>query len=184
MLTDRFPEAVRVSGEVYSIRSDFKTALRIMQAFEDENLTALEKQAVMIDLLFPNVPPDLYGAQKAALKFLDCGKTRDAEKAAGRVYSFTKDGQFIYSAFLQTYGVDLQTADMHWWKFVAMFNDLSEDTTFEKIRMLRDRHNRGRLTKEERAVWFECRELLDLDYEPPDAETLAARERFENLLRG
>ena len=184
MLTDTFPTAVRINGECYPVRSDFRTGLKIMEAFEDTRLTAQEKQAVMLDLLFPNIPPDIGAAMRAAVKFLDCGRTREEEPPGGRVYSFTKDAQYIYSAVLQTYGVDLQTADMHWWKFVAMFGDLSEDTTFEKIRIMRDRHNRGKLTKEEQAAWAECRELLDLEYDGPDEETMAAREKFDSLLRG
>ena len=77
MLTDTFPTAVRINGECYQVRSDFRTALKIMEAFEDPKLTAQEKQAVMLDLLFPDIPPDIGAAMRAAVKFLDCGRTRE-----------------------------------------------------------------------------------------------------------
>lgn len=186
MLTDAFPQAVRVCGNVYPVNTDFRVGLKIMEAYEDPRLTRWEKQSVMCGLLFPQMPPYYEPAVKAAIKFLDCGKDPREDTGGPRVYSFTRDADFIYSAFLQTYGVDLRDPEtrLHWWKFCAMFGDLSPDTTFETIRSFRDRYNRGKLTKDEKRIWFENRELLDLDFEGPDAETLAARENFEKLLRG
>lgn len=182
-LTDRFPTAVKVDGEVYEINTDFRVGLKIVQAFEDPKLTNFEKQAVMCGLLFKNVPSNYAGAANAAKKFLDCGE--EAEAPSGpRVYSFTKDAQYIYSAFLQTYGIDLQTAEMHWWKFCYMFGDLAEDTTFAQMRSLRDRKARGKLTKEEKQLWMRLHDILDLEEEQEDAETKAAFEHFESLLRG
>lgn len=185
-LTDTFPSAVRVNGEVYPVNTDFRVGLKIMQAYEDPQLTGFEKQAILCGLLFLNIPDDIEAASRAAVKFLDCGRVQDEPTERGRVYSFTRDADYIYSAFLQTYGVDLRDPDthMHWWKWCAMFGDLSPDTTFETMRSFRDRHRMGKLTKEERRVWAENRAILDLDYDGPDAETLAAREAFDRMLRG
>lgn len=184
-LTDAFPGRVKIGGKLYEINTDFRVCLRIMQAFEDARLLWFEKQAVMCGLLFPIVPDDFEAACKAAVRFLDCEKP-PTEYTGNRVYSFTRDADYIYSAFLQTFGVDLKDPQthMHWWKFCAMFGDLSPDTTFENMRLFREKHNRGLLTKEERQIWTENAELLDLNYEPPDAETREAIEKFERLLRG
>ena len=182
-LTDKFPTRARVNGKVYELNTDFRVGLKIMQAFEDKQLLDFEKQIVMVALLFKEIPSAFEAAVKAAIKFLDCGHEPSGH-IGGRVYSFTRDADYIYSAFLQTYGVNLQTAEMHWWQFCAMFGDLSPDTTFESMRTLRDRHNRGKLTKDEREVWFRMRDMLDLEIEPADAETRAARENFDRLLRG
>lgn len=43
---------------------------------------------------------------------------------------------------------------------------------------------RKKLTKDKRRIWLESRKLLDMEFDGPDAETLAARENFEKLLRG
>lgn len=182
-LVQKFPTAVNVSGEVCKVNTDFRVGLKIIQAFEDPRLTNMERQGILIALLFPNQPKDFYGAVSTGIKFLDCGKPK-RESTTGRVFSFTKDADFIYSAFLQTYGVDLQTADLHWWKFVNMFSDLSPETTFERIVSLRIRRNNGKLTKDEQIIWVEAREVLELDEVEDDAELLAARENFERLLRG
>lgn len=185
-LTDAFPTKVEVSGKVHTLNTDFRTGLKIMQAFEDEKLLPFEKQFIMCFLLYKKIPDNFQDACKAALCFLNCGKVQQETEAGCRVYSFTKDAELIYSAFLQTYGVDLKQSRtlMHWWKFCAMFGDLSPDTSFDIIRSFRDRHNRGKLTKDEQLVWMQNAAILDLDYEEPDTETLAARERFDSLLRG
>lgn len=186
-LTDQFPHAVEINGAVCEVNTDYRTGLKIMQAWEDRRLLNFEKQALTVGLLFKNPPDDLPEAMRMASKFLDCGRVYTSDDMdGGRVYSFTRDAEAIYSAFLQTYGVDLKdpSTSMHWWKFVAMFNDLSDDTLFERMVSMRSRYRRGKLTKEEKELWYSMADVLDLDREPEDEETAQARENFEKLLRG
>lgn len=39
----------------------------------------------------------------------------------------------IYAGFFQQYGLDLLTADLHWWQFKALLSGLSENTAFMQI---------------------------------------------------
>lgn len=187
-LIDRFPEAVRIDGETYPLNTDFRVGIRIMMAFEDAKLTDFEKQAVMCGLLFQKMPPDFHRACMAAVKFLDCGeepsKGDDERPHSDRVYSFTKDAKYIYSAILQTHGVDLQTVEhLHWWKFCAMFGDLREDSAFQNIVSLRRRASKGKLTKEERQAWYEMQDILSLQERAPDPERDAALAEFDRLMK-
>ena len=47
-LTDAFPTKVEVSGKVYTLNTDFRTGLKIMQAFEDKKLLSFEKQFIVM----------------------------------------------------------------------------------------------------------------------------------------
>lgn len=47
-LTDAFPTKVEVSGKVYTLNTDFRTGLKIMQAFEDKKLLSFEKQFLVM----------------------------------------------------------------------------------------------------------------------------------------
>ena len=188
-LVDRFPDAVRVNGTIYPVNADFRVGLRIMCAFEDKRLTEWEKQIVMCSLLYRDSQPEDFGAAcAAARKFLDCGEDRredDDAPVRGRVYSFTKDARYIYSAILQTHGIDLKEArTLHWWKFCSLFADLRDDTTFQNIVSLRRRHERGQLTKEERRLWVELQPVLSLDDPEPDPERDAALAEFERRMKG
>ena len=46
-------------------------------------------------------------------------------RRAARAFDWLIDSDYIYSAFLQQYGIDLETADMHWHKFLSLFNGLT-----------------------------------------------------------
>lgn len=180
-LCKRFPESVRIDGVIYPLNTDFKVGLKIMEAYEDPRLVMVEKQIVMCGLLYKTMPEDFSKAVRAAVKFLDGGDA-PKEVKGGRTYSFVKDAAYIYSAMLQTHRVDLQTAEMHWWKFKALFMDLGEETTFQRMVGLRYRRERGMLTKEEKRVWVEMEDILTLDEADPERE--AAERAFERQMRG
>lgn len=181
-LLNRFPEAVRIDGVQYGLNTDFRVGLRIMAAYEDPALTGLEKQLVLCGLLYQKQPPDFSKAVRAGVRFLDGGEP-PGERVGGRKYSFTQDGAYIYSAVLQTHGVDLQTVDyMHWWKFRALFLDLREDTTFQRMLSLRSRREKGLLTREEKRLWMDMADVLELREADPERDR--ARAEFERRMRG
>lgn len=176
-----FPEAVRISGVRCPLNTDFRVGLRIMVAYEDPRLTGFEKQLILCKLLYQEQPPNFERAVREGIRFLDCGET-PREPMGGRTYSFTQDWAYIYSAILQTHGVDLQTARMHWWKFRMMFLDLREDTTFQHMVSLRRRKEKGLLTKEEKRLWVDSADLLEL--REPDPERDRAQAEFDRWMRG
>lgn len=121
--------------------------------------------------------------QKATL-FLNGGHagTDDEDDVVHpRLYSFGKDADFIFSAFRQTHGIDLETADMHWFKFLALFMDLGQDTTFCHLVGLRKRIKTGKATKEERAAASEMGDLIDIP--EPDTRTPDEKEAEAEFLR-
>ncbi|MDD2921476.1 MAG: Gp15 family bacteriophage protein [Anaerolineales bacterium] len=159
-----FPESLLVDGKDYLIRADFRSCLTIMLAFEDDSLTQQEKQSILLQVLYPAVPDDALEALQQAQWFLNGGKeSKNEDKESSlRVYSFTKDAEFIFAAFRQTHGIDLSTADLHWWQFLALFMDLGADTTFCALIGLRKRVKTGRATKEERQAARELGDVFDV----------------------
>ena len=115
MLT-RFPESVRIDGVRYPLNTDFRVGLRIMSAYEDPQLTRFERQVVLCRLLYQEQPSDFTQAVREGVRFLDGGE-QPRETGGRRLYSFDQDGAYIYSAILQTHGIDLQTVKMHCGKF-------------------------------------------------------------------
>ena len=179
VLVDALPDAVEIGGIEYPIETDFRAALRVILAFEDDELTGFEKQAVLLDNLYPERPHDLQGALEQAIKFLNGGQGQDEEDSDDslRLYSFSKDAGFIFAAFRQTHGVDLETAEMHWWKFLALFLDLGAETTFCQLVSLRKRIKTGKATKEELKAYRDMRDVIDLP-EPRTPEEKASLTEF------
>ena len=183
ILTDLLPTAVEVNGQEYPINSDFRACIRVILAFEDPELTGYEKQMVMLKTLYPQQPDDLQVAVQQAVKFLDGGHAGDGEDSGPqlRLYSFEKDAGFIFAAFHQTHGIDLETANMHWWKFLALFMDLGADTTFCGLTGLRKRIKTGTASKEDRQIAREMGEAFDLpEFMTPDERS--AESEFMKLL--
>jgi hypothetical protein len=179
ILFQQLPRAIEISGREYPIRSDFRDCLRIILAFEDNELTVMEKQLVLIDNLYQECPPkdDLRKALELGLRFLDGGgegKDEGTSEPAMRLYSFRKDGDFIYSAFQQTHGIDLEAIEyLHWWKFLALFMDLGNETTFCSLVGLRKRVKTGKASKEERLAAQQLGDVFDV----PEVDTRSLQEK-------
>ena len=52
IILDGFPATIEVAGKNVRIDSDFKNCLRIIMAFEDEELTIAEKAGILLQLLY------------------------------------------------------------------------------------------------------------------------------------
>jgi hypothetical protein len=186
ILVDDLPEAVEVGGKSYPINTDFRSCLRTIMACEDGELTGYEKSMVILTNLFPKIPDDLDAALEKAQWFLDGGERQQEqteERPQPRVYSFAKDSNFIFAAFRQTHGIDLQTVDLHWWKFIALFMDIGQDTTFSQLTALRKRVKTGKASKEEREAAKELGYVFEIaDTETRNLDELEVEDEFMKAL--
>lgn len=154
-------------------------------AFEDNELTPQEKQIILLSNIYQICPNNTEYALLKANEFLNGGKSDEEENETGlRLYSFSKDANFIYAAFKQTHGVDLNKDNLHWWIFLALFMDLGADTTFCNLVSLRKRIKTGKASKDERAAAREMGELFDVpDIDTRTLEEKEAEARFMSLVR-
>jgi hypothetical protein len=172
---------VEINGIEYPINSDFRTCLRVILAFEDDELTGYEKQLLMLSNLYPEPIEDTQAAIEIGMKFLNGGKTGEDEEGGPRLYSFEKDANFIFAAFKQTHGIDLDTEDLHWWKFLALFMDLGSETTFCNLVGLRKKIKTGKATKEEKQTAEEMGDMFDIP--EPDTRTPDERDKEAEFMR-
>lgn len=186
VLVYRLPTTVEIDGKEYPLNTDFRVGLTIMEAFEDTALADKEKQMVMLELLYPEIPENITKACELAVKFLNCGEEPQSGngEASLRRYSFTQDAKYIFTAVLQTHGVDLERTEyLHWWKFQYLFMDLREDCFFSRLIYYRTQRDKGKLTKEEAEYCRTIRHILDLP-EDRDERAQTAADEFMRLLRG
>lgn len=187
ILVDALPTAVMLGGQETPINADFRSCLKTVLAFEDGDLTQIEKQAILLRNLYP-VPPigNIAEARRVAIKFLNGGQEEDDNSDdVSRVYSWEKDANLIFAAFQQTHGIDLETANLHWWKFIALFMDLGSDTVFCQLVNLRRKIKSGKASREEKEA---ARSLGDV-FEVPELDTRTLEEReaeaeFMRLVKG
>ncbi len=181
-LINKFPTKIQIDDSIYDINTDFRNCIKIILAYEDDNLTIEEKTYIMLMRLYGEIPDNQEEAIRKGILFLDCGEEQNNADSP-RTYSFSKDGKYIYAAIESSNtNLDLETIEyMHWWKFCYKFLEIGKDTTFSNIISLRDKKNRGKLTQEERNIFIESRAILDLDYESEPSEE---ESKFMNLFDG
>jgi hypothetical protein len=178
ILTDQLPDAVMIGDEEVPINSDFRPCLRTILAFEDDDLTTYEKQVVMLQNLYPTIPEDLEMACRQASKFLNGGEDGKKEEVQEtvRLYSFAHDDDLIYASFRQVHGIDLETAELHWWKFTSLFMAiLGTDCPYGNLVGLRKRLADGTASAEEKKAAEEMGDLIEIPQ--PDTRSLAQREK-------
>lgn len=140
LIIDELPNSVSVDGADYYINTDFRIGIMFEQLMLDNSVNQDDKLFHALHLYFGDyIPRNFPAAVDGLLWFYRCGEDDDlvvkkAHKAAEkRFYDYDFDAPYIYAAFKEQYGVDLQDAPLHWWKFRAMFKSLRDDTEFRKI---------------------------------------------------
>lgn len=174
VLTDKFPTKINVNNKVLRINSDFRNCIKIIEAFEDDELFDEEKYLILIKRLYTDEvkEEDLEQAIIKGIKFLDLGEENENnEENVKRLYSFSKDDSYIYTGIRQSHNIDLNSIEyLHWWNFVYLFLDIGQDCMFNQLVYYRKRKNEGKLTKDEKKVYISMRKILDLDYEEENEE--------------
>ncbi|MGN9161215.1 bacteriophage Gp15 family protein [Clostridium sulfidigenes] len=168
ILIDLLPKEVNIEGEDYKINSDFRTSILFELLMQDSSISEEDKIIQALELYYPILPKDLNQAIEKILWFYRCGKDEVETKNKGtgkstNVYSYDYDDDYIYSAFLDQYGVDLQDVNyLHWWKFKAMFKSLKEDNEIVKIMGYRAMDLSKIKDKEQKAHYTKMQELYKI----------------------
>ena len=139
ILIDTLPKTVYLNEEEYDINYDFRISMIFEMLMQDNTLNDDEKLEQALELYYPIIPDNRSEAIEGIIWFYKCGKEDETEgkgtgKSAQQIYNYNFDDEYIYSAFLDQYNIDLQDIEgLHWWKFKAMFRSLKEDNEIVKI---------------------------------------------------
>jgi len=177
ILIDRLPNEI----DGIPINTDFRVCILFELLMQDCELTDSEKLSLAIDLFYSEEVVDYQTALKNIVWFYSCGKEA---KASGKnqkiIYSFEHDAEYIFSAFLSEYNINLNRIEyMHWWEFKALFTSLSENNLFNKIMGYRAINLSQIKDKETRKYYRD----LQIKYKLPDQRTETEKERdFANAL--
>ena len=114
----QLPQALTVGGIEYEIRSDFRSVLRIIAAFADDELTPQDKIYVTLRQTykdFGKIPQkDYVEAYEKAMWFVNCGE-EPQEKTTPKVIDWKKDEQLIFPAINKVAGQEVRLVQyMHW----------------------------------------------------------------------
>lgn len=183
-LTETFEDVFEYDGEEYQVDMAFDNILIVFEVLKDGELTDAQKVETALYRLIEE-DPDIPIQEKSELlesiidHFLIDEKAEDMvprdimgnpmpvqKKEAS--YSFTYDAEYIYSSFMQAYGIDLfeQQGKLHWKKFAALLQGLPDNTMLMRIIDIRQRElPTGKGTEKERAQLLKLKQQYKLPEE-------------------
>lgn len=192
ILTEKLPVSLRVKGREYQIQTDFRKVLdyeeHVKPDAEDRDiiLAVFEMYKRNTEILKADIFPE---AMEKLNWFISCGeeqKKRPSNAVLGinrnRPFDFKVDGGLIYSAFVQTYEMDLYEVEyMHWWKFNALLADISKDCRFSKVMEYRtiDLKNKN-LSKDQKKLYS----ALQSYYKIAESKSQEEKDFVKALLEG
>lgn len=139
ILTEKLPEYIVVNGEKCHIKTGFRNWIVYEIIVGNPNLTDEQKIALVLPLCLKKLPSSIETAVKACNEFYCGSREKKMEQVENQspLYSFLFDAELIYAAFMSQYGIDLNKADMHWFKFRALFKGLSSNNRIFEVMKVR-----------------------------------------------
>jgi len=179
------PKTLTVNGEDVPINSDYRAALVIFEALNDDKLSASNKSLTMLEILYAfNIPKDTNEAIKQAIWFLDIGDSvkNKAPEPAGKTIDYKQDEQLLFAAVNAVAGHDVREDEyMHWWTFYGWCQSISPESTISHIAHIRAKRSKGeKLEKHEQKYYYENRYLIDLQSDVLNYEEMVRALRGED----
>jgi hypothetical protein len=181
-----------IDGVECPINSDFRTVLRCYEIQGDKEELSKEELLKILLLFYKKQKMFTEEHVNKMYWFFSCGrekgKKRFPRKIAGindkQPFDFEKDADLIYAGFMQQYGIDLQTEDMHWWKFMILLENLGSGTRLNKVMEYRtiDTNNKN-LSKREREFYKAMQRYYGIDVKVPEMSE-RVKQIEEALLKG
>lgn len=202
ILVDLLPNTVEVGGVEYPIATDFRTSILFEQAVCDPDIDEDSLAKLVLDYYYPGVTitkNNMAGLIEQALKFYKGGFDIEDNKVEcedeysegeeeindEKIYDYDYDAPYIFSAFMQQYGIDLQRVKyLHWWKFKAMLTSLQEDCKFCKILEYRSINLSEIEDEKQRSFYRKMKEVYKLRTKQVISEEKKSKQIAEMLKQG
>lgn len=165
-LSRKLTDELVLDEDVYPMNISFNKVLKVIELVNDEDVEELYKPYLALQIftdvdftqaLTPEQATAIFKMifeehirvipAKDTAPVLDLAgnpiksKIRSKSQSEGtkRLFSLKYDAEYIYSSFLQAYGIDLIDAQnsLHWKKFNALLNGLPSDTKFAEVLKIR-----------------------------------------------
>lgn len=187
LLIDPMPSAITVDGIDYHINTDYRYWIEferiIFSKDNDENIIIKVLETIFKGKTLPPLE-QIETVWQELLKFYtrdkQTKKINSSSKSATQIYDYDYDDDYIYSAFLQQYHIDLCDIEyLHWWKFRAMFASLTDDCKISQIMSYRAIDINNKMSKEEQAFYRRMKNIYAIPLSKSEQQKL---DELENAL--
>ncbi len=174
--------------EGYRIDSSFQTGILISMCMSDDELNEQEQLVIAVNLLFEDEIPPMDIAISGIAWFMSANNYDNYEgikPSSVKLMDYNVDQWRIYSAFRSQYHIDLNTADMHWFIFRGLLDNLSE-CSFTDVIQLRQKKIPSYLSAKEKEEFKKKQKIYELGKtgKAADADlSEAEKKRVEEFLK-
>lgn len=194
-LTDELIDEISIDGEIYKLDLWFDTVLRFFELMDDSDFNDHDKVVTAFHMLVDVGDADfdikvMYETVQQVVNTLildtESEKKKTGDAPAKKTYDLKQDAPYIFSSFLQEYGIDLieQQGRLRWEKFTALISGMRDDTKFKEIigiRMAKIPSGKGSEAEAKRMRELKEAYALDVSQETKEEEMNAM---FNNYLSG
>ena len=187
-MTYELPEALEVNGKSYSIRTDYRAILTVLEAMNDPDLKDEEKALVAFQIIyedFEDIPVDDYEeAFKKLMWFIDNGEdSTDKPSSKARMIDFEQDAKILIPAVNRVAGREIRGEDgIHWWTFLGWFMEIGE-CTYSTVLTIRSKKAKGKKLEKHEQEFFDANKKMVIIQPKLTEEEKKAEEWLNNFLR-
>ena len=145
LLTEPIETIVRLGNRKYRVNAAFNVVLDVQRLYKEDlpdevkieqALRMLVENRFRVWCLSMKGKSELL--QEIVKQHIDLPR-RPPSKSNQRLIDFELDGEYIFASFYQDYGIDLEKEQglLHWKKFIALFQGLSDKTKIKEIMRIR-----------------------------------------------
>lgn len=178
----RLPETVCIGGCEYTLHTDFRVILQILQCLQEQELPEILRWRVALGLFYGSPVPPAHRAEAMAYlaEFLRCGQPEG--KPGAKLIDWQQDAQCIIAGVNAAAGCEVRALEkVHWWTFLSWFHAMPPGQ-LSTVVSIRDKLRRGKqLEAWEKEFYRENKQSVDLR-RPETAEELSEKERLNKLL--
>lgn len=170
------PTSLEVDGELVKIDSDFRTALLVMQMYNDRALSLQSKHGLMLSMIYSVVddngevvstlPENVEEAANKAIWFLNIGmEEQDNVESKPRLIDYEKDSQHLFSAVNNVLSREVRSDDyMHWWTFYGFCQSIDDSSLMSNIISIRSKRASGKkLDQGELEFYKSNKDMIDIE---------------------
>jgi len=181
------PTSLEIGGVGFSIRSDYRAIIDILQILEDSDFEQDEKEMCTLIILYEDYESIPYEhrieALEKAYQFISMydDSTPNAEP---NTMSWEQDAQLIIPAINKVIGKEVRTEQyMHWWTFMSAYMEIGQGLFSEVINIRQKKRQGKRLDEFEREFYRKNKELVDMKPKLSKEEE-ERKKKINDLLNG
>jgi Bacteriophage Gp15 protein len=181
----RLQDYIMLENKKWMIRTDYRVVLDCFEAFNDIELSDIEKWIVCLKNMiveYDTLPLHLYESAMTEINHFIAIDFDESQKIQKPLLNWEQDEQMIFSAINTVAKMEVRAVEyMHWWTFLGYFNNIGE-CLFSTVIHIRSKKSKGKkLEKYEQEFYKENKNIIDIQRSKQMQEII--NEEKKNILK-